>query len=211
MQNTKQTILSASLIAVFVLFVFYEKSGNATLNSTTISPITEKVDTSATLTQSANPATDSQNTQVVAPPTVLALVPDKSTPVPVPTQKPIVKPTLTPQPVIKPTPVPTPVPTPATQASSYKNGNFTGKVADAYFGNLQVAAVISGGKLSDVKFLQYPNDQPQSLEISERSMPKLKSEAISSQNAKVDIISGATQTSEAFNESLADALLQAKA
>ena len=76
---------------------------------------------------------------------------------------------------------------------------------------MQVATVINGGRVTDIKFLQYPKDQPTSLAISNSSMPKLKSEAISSQNEKVDIISGATQTCEAFNETYADALLQAKA
>lgn len=208
MQNTKQIILSASLIAVFILFVIYEKNANSTIGSTATAPIAE-----TTLTASATPAIDLKNALVANRLTALPLVPAKPTPAPI--QKPIEKPTSTPtpQPATKPTPapVPAPAPTPVSQPTGYKNGTFTGKVADAYFGNLQVAAVISGGKLSDVKFLQYPNDQPQSLEISERSMPKLKSEAISSQSAKVDIISGATQTSEAFNETLADALLQAKA
>ena len=41
-------------------------------------------------------------------------------------------------------------------------------------------------------------------------MPKLKAEAVQAQSSKVDIVSGATQTSEAFRETLAYALAQAK-
>ena len=119
-------------------------------------------------------------------------------------------PTPTPLPTPTPTPTPTPAPVTPPPARNYKDGAYTGKVADAYFGNMQVATVIKGGKVIDIKFLQYPNDQPLSLEISNRTMPKLKSEVISSQNEKVDIISGATQTCEAFNETYRDALLQAK-
>ncbi len=97
---------------------------------------------------------------------------------------------------------------PAT-STKYKDGEFTGDVADAYFGKVQVKAVILGGKLTDVQFLDYPKDQKHSLEISQNSMPILKSEAIQSQSANVDIISGATQTAEAFKISLASALVKA--
>lgn len=94
--------------------------------------------------------------------------------------------------------------------SGYKNGTYTGNVADAFYGNLQVQAVISGGKLSDVIFLQYPNDRRTSIEINTQAMPYLKQEAIKAQSAQVDIVTGATQTSKAFVESLQSALNQAK-
>ena len=92
----------------------------------------------------------------------------------------------------------------------YRDGTYTGSVADAYFVNLQVSATISAGKISDVAFLQYPNDRGTSIEINTQAMPMLKSEAIQSQNADVNIVSGATQTSVAFKESLASALAQAR-
>jgi len=41
---------------------------------------------------------------------------------------------------------------------SYKDGSYTGSVQDAFYGNIQVRAVISGGKITDVLFLQFPND-----------------------------------------------------
>lgn len=91
----------------------------------------------------------------------------------------------------------------------YKNGTYTGKSADAYYGNIQVRATVSGGNLSDVQFLDYPQDRRHSLEISQQAMPLLKSEAISAQSSQVDIISGATMTSQAFIESLGSALSQA--
>ncbi len=93
---------------------------------------------------------------------------------------------------------------------SYKDGEYTGSNADATYGNVQVKAVISGGKITDVQFLDYPKDRDNSLEISNQSMPILKSEAIKAQTAEVDIVSGATQTSEAFKQSLQAALSQAQ-
>jgi|SRR6185437_410655 len=97
-----------------------------------------------------------------------------------------------------------------TQTGAYKDGTYTGSAADAFYGTLQVAATISGGKLTDVTYLQYPNDQPESRQVNGRSNPLLKSEAIAAQSANVDIVSGATQSSEAFIESLGSALAQAK-
>lgn len=96
-------------------------------------------------------------------------------------------------------------------AVHYKDGEYTGDVTDAFYGNLQVKAVIRGGKIADVLFLQYPNDRETSIEINKQAMPMLKTEAIAAQSAEVDIVSGATQTSEAFIGSLKSALLQAKA
>jgi uncharacterized protein with FMN-binding domain len=98
----------------------------------------------------------------------------------------------------------------APTTGQYVDGTYTGIVADAYFGNLQVAAVIKNGKLVDVNFLQYPNDQGESIRINNRSNAILKQEAITSQNANVKIVTGATQSSEAFQQSLASALAEAK-
>jgi uncharacterized protein with FMN-binding domain len=92
----------------------------------------------------------------------------------------------------------------------YKDGQYDGRIADAYYGNVQVRAIIQGGKLTDVQFLSYPNDRNQSIEINSHALPILKSEAIKAQSAQVDIVSGATNTSNAFINSLSSALSQAK-
>lgn len=105
-------------------------------------------------------------------------------------------------------PPPTAIPTQA-PSGRYKDGNYTGDVADAFYGNIQVQAVISGGKLTDVIFLQYPNDRQTSVEINTQAMPMLKSEALSAQSAAVDGVSGATDSSHAFIQSLGSALAKA--
>lgn len=98
-----------------------------------------------------------------------------------------------------------------TSTVSYKDGNYTGTAADAIYGYIKVEAVVSGGKLTDVKFLQYPNDRRDSIEINSQAMPLLKQQAIQVQTAQVDGVSGATDTSQAFMESLGNALQQARA
>lgn len=115
-------------------------------------------------------------------------------------------------PSTSPTSVPTGsiLPTMASQQGRYKNGQYTGSVADAFYGNIQVQVVITGEKISDVLFLQYPNDRGTSIAINTQAMPYLKQEAIAVQNANVDIVSGATDSSLAFRQSLGSALAQAK-
>lgn len=93
---------------------------------------------------------------------------------------------------------------------TYKDGQYTGNVADAFYGNVQVKAIISGGKITNVQFLDYPHDRRTSIEINSQAMPMLTSEAIQAQSSQVDVISGATATSGAFIESLKSALSQAK-
>jgi len=93
----------------------------------------------------------------------------------------------------------------------FKDGSYTGSVADAQWGYVQVKAVIQGGKIADVPFLQYPNDRSRSININAYADPALTSEAIQAQSAQVDIVTGATDTSEAFMQSLADALARARA
>ncbi|MDE2001425.1 MAG: FMN-binding protein [Patescibacteria group bacterium] len=113
----------------------------------------------------------------------------------------------------KTTPPPTPAPTPAPAPKPknlYADGTFTGNPADAYYGTVQVQATIQNGKITDVQFLQYPSDRSTSRYINGQAMPYLKQEAIQAQNANVDIVSGATDTSFAFRESLASALALAK-
>ncbi len=99
----------------------------------------------------------------------------------------------------------------STSNSLYKDGSYTGSVADAQWGYIQVKAIIQSGKITDVQFLQHPNERNRSVMINDYADPQLTSEAVQAQSANVDIVTGATDTSEAFIQSLSDALSQAKA
>lgn len=96
-------------------------------------------------------------------------------------------------------------------SGQYKDGSYTGSVDDAQWGFIQVKAIIKGGKITDVQFLQYPNERDRSIMINQNADPQLTSEAIQAQSANVDIVTGATDSSQAFIQSLTDALSQAKA
>ena len=86
--------------------------------------------------------------------------------------------------------------------SAYADGAYTGPVADAYYGLIQIQAVVQGGRLAGIKVLQYPSDRRTSVLINRQALPMLRDEVVSAQSANVDIISGATLTSEAFIRSL---------
>ena len=92
---------------------------------------------------------------------------------------------------------------------SYTDGTYTGPVTDAYYGNMQVQAVVSGGKLTGVRILQYPNDRNTSIAINSQALPMLQSEVVATQSANVNIVSGATLSSEAFIRSLSGAVSKA--
>jgi uncharacterized protein with FMN-binding domain len=93
---------------------------------------------------------------------------------------------------------------------SYKDGTYDGSVDDAVWGNVQVQVVIQNGRMTSVRFLQYPHDRNRSVAINNYADPQLCNEAIQAQSANVDAITGATDTSEAFIQSLSDALAQAQ-
>jgi uncharacterized protein with FMN-binding domain len=94
-------------------------------------------------------------------------------------------------------------------ATGYADGVYTGPTADAYYGLIQIQALIQGGQLRALKVLKYPSDRRTSISINRQALPMLRDEAISAQSANVDIISGATLTSRAFIQSLRGALKKA--
>jgi len=97
----------------------------------------------------------------------------------------------------------------ASSPSSYKDGTYTGAAEDAPYGTVQVAAVISGGKIIDVKFLQMPGPEGHSKEVTAFAEDPLKQSTLNHQSANIDFVSGATQTSEGYEQSLQAALDQA--
>jgi len=108
------------------------------------------------------------------------------------------------------TPQPQPVIVPK-KIGLYNDGEYTGPSVDAYYGNVQVKVSISNGKITDVVALDYPHDAKNSVRINSRAIPILQQEAIVAQNANIDAVSGASETSPAFIKSLTSALNQAKA
>jgi uncharacterized protein with FMN-binding domain len=74
------------------------------------------------------------------------------------------------------------------------------------YGDVQVQIVVRGHQLVDVQPLQMPTSHQRSYEISQQAAPILRQEALQAQSAQIDLLSGATFTSESYAESLQSAL-----
>ncbi len=96
----------------------------------------------------------------------------------------------------------------ALAASGYTDGTYQGDAVRIRWGDVQVQVTIQGGQIADVQFLTYPTDR-RSEQINSQAAPLLVQEAVQAQSANVQVISGATFTSQAFMESLSSALSQA--
>jgi len=86
-----------------------------------------------------------------------------------------------------------------------------GDVFSNRYGNVQVAVVLNGNQIVDVKALQLPFDRARSQEISSQAAPLLHDEVLQAQSAQIDTIGGATFTTDSYAQSLQSALDRAHA
>lgn len=85
----------------------------------------------------------------------------------------------------------------------------TGDVVQTQWGPVQVQIAVRAGTITSVKVLQYPSGNPRDVEIANYALPILIDETTKSQSAQIDMVSGATFTSEGYVQSLQSALDQA--
>jgi uncharacterized protein with FMN-binding domain len=101
-------------------------------------------------------------------------------------------------------------PTPSPANSSPPSGfTYTGDSAYAEFGYVTVQITVSNGRITDVTAVEMPADEARSMALSERVAPILRERALVAQSADIDIVSGATWTSQAYQQSLQSALVKA--
>ena len=93
--------------------------------------------------------------------------------------------------------------------SSAKITTYTGSVAQTRWGPVQVKITVQGAKITKVTILQQPSGNSRDAEINSRALPILINESLGAQNANVDMVSGATVTSEGYVQSLQAALDEA--
>ena len=96
--------------------------------------------------------------------------------------------------------------TTAPVATGPADGTYDGSVVNTRFGTVQVQAVISGGKISDVIAVKLTDADRRSISISQQVAPMVRSEVLTAQSAKVANISGGTYTTQAYLQSLQSAL-----
>ena len=82
----------------------------------------------------------------------------------------------------------------------------TGKVANTAYGPVQIELVVKSHKIVKVAVLEQPTNTIHDIQIGEFAFPKLIGETLSTQNAKIDGVSGASYTSEGYISSLQSAV-----
>ena len=122
-------------------------------------------------------------------------------------------PTLTPVSTIgvaAPAPVPTKTssgtktPT-ATNQTSSASGTYAGDTAQTAWGPVQVQITLSGGQITAVKALQWPNGDQRSQSIAQQSIPYLIQQTLTTNSANVLGVTGASYTTDGWRRSLASA------
>lgn len=84
----------------------------------------------------------------------------------------------------------------------------TGSTVSTRYGDVAVEVTVASGKITAVEAVSLPSGG-RSGQISAYAAPVLASEALTAQSASIDIVSGATYTSQAYAQSLQSALDQA--
>jgi uncharacterized protein with FMN-binding domain len=95
---------------------------------------------------------------------------------------------------------------PSVAPSSAGGPTITGDVAQTQWGPVQVQLTVQSGKITAVSVPQYPNGNHRDAEINEYALPILINETVQAQSAQIDMVSGATVTSDGYIRSLQSAL-----
>jgi uncharacterized protein with FMN-binding domain len=100
---------------------------------------------------------------------------------------------------------------PADGASGTPSGSetVTGPSADTRWGPVQVQVMVDGGTITDVTVVDHPTENGKDRAINARAIPILVQETLDAQSNDIDMVSGATLTSEGYVESLQAALDEA--
>lgn len=106
---------------------------------------------------------------------------------------------------------PDPSPSASASSSSSSSGTktYTGDSASTRWGPVQVEITVTDGKVTKVDVPVSPSGNQRDVEINERALPELVQETLDAQNADIDMVSGATVTSDGYVTSLQSALDQA--
>src|SRR3954469_1186612 len=85
----------------------------------------------------------------------------------------------------------------------------TGDSTDTRWGPVQVEITVTDGAITDVNVVDYPSGNGRDRQINAAALPILVRETLDAQSADIDMVSGATVTSDGYIGSLQSALDQA--
>ena len=83
---------------------------------------------------------------------------------------------------------------------------YAGDAVSTRYGDVQVEITVADGKVTAARVLQVPWNDHRDQEINAAAVPILNEEAVAAQDADIDMVSGATYTSEGYVGSLQSAL-----
>jgi uncharacterized protein with FMN-binding domain len=96
--------------------------------------------------------------------------------------------------------------TPTSDSGGTSTKTVTGDPEDTRFGPVQVRITVRNGQLTAVQAVEYPTNSPRDVEINAYAIPQLNQEAVAAKSARIDMVSGATYTSDGYIASLQSAL-----
>jgi uncharacterized protein with FMN-binding domain len=215
--NKLVTLSSAAILAVYV--AGYHRTGSAadrfeaqTARRSTAAPIaagvvaptaaTHGVDTIPRVPRSLNPPLRKENSRASSP-AIQTASPMSLPPAPLPTEQSAVTPSAPPaapataNPVAEPSAPPT-----ITRQLKYKDGTFFGWGYSRH-GDIQASVVIQDGQIVSTAIATCATRYSCSW------IANLPAQAVERQGPKVDYVSGATQSSNAFSDAVAEALSKA--
>jgi uncharacterized protein with FMN-binding domain len=94
----------------------------------------------------------------------------------------------------------------SSSGTSSGSSTVTGDEASTRWGPVQVQLTVASGKVTNVSVVEYPDNNGRDQEINARALPVLIQETLDAQSATIDMVSGATVTSDGYLESLQSAL-----
>jgi uncharacterized protein with FMN-binding domain len=97
----------------------------------------------------------------------------------------------------------------AAPSSASSTKTVTGDSVDTRWGPVQVQITVRNGTLTAVNAVVYPENNSRDEQINSYAIPQLNQEAMSAKSANIDMVSGATYTSDGYIQSLQSALDQA--
>lgn len=108
------------------------------------------------------------------------------------------------------TPTPTPSASSGASATTPPAGaTYAGTAINTRYGPVQVQITVAGGKITKSIVLQVPWNNGKDQQINGYAVPILNKEAVAAQSSGIDMVSGATYTSDGYIQSLQSALDQA--
>ena len=100
-------------------------------------------------------------------------------------------------------------PAPQAAQGATAAGTYTGDSVMTRWGAVQVEITVADGKITAVQAVEHPQNNARHRQINAYALPVLAQEVTQAQSAQIDVVSGATVTSDGYIQSLQSALDQA--